>query len=174
MALAKEIQKARQDIVSDGYEMSVGEIINLYRDKEIFINPSFQRLFRWDPSRKTRFIESLLLGIPVPPIFVYQDKKGVWELIDGLQRLSTIFEFVGILRLPDGVTAEPSVLDGTQFLPSLSDKSWIAPPGHPDREIGAINWHVQRQDGHALSIANWWGWIWFGLCSCEFPLFVTN
>ena len=49
MSLAEEIQKARQEIVSDGYEMSVGEIINLYRDKETVINPAFQRLFRWEP-----------------------------------------------------------------------------------------------------------------------------
>lgn len=138
MSLEQEIKTARQEIVSDGYEMSIGEIINLYRDKEIFINPSFQRLFRWDLSRKTRFIESLLLGIPIPPIFVYQTQSGIWELIDGLQRLSTIFEFIGILRMPDGDIAEPSVLEGTRFLPSLSNKSWSA--DQPDAEIG----HAQQ------------------------------
>ena len=98
MALSDEIETARTEIVSDGYEMSVGEILNLYRDNEITINPEYQRLFRWDESSKTRFIESLLLGIPIPPIFVFQEENGVWELIDGLQRLSTIFQFAGILR----------------------------------------------------------------------------
>ncbi|GJM25446.1 MAG: hypothetical protein DHS20C16_18610 [Phycisphaerae bacterium] len=136
MTLENEIRKSRQEIVSDGYEMSVGEIINLYRDKEIVINPEFQRLFRWDQLRKTRFIESLLLGIPVPPVFVYQDDTGVWELIDGLQRLSTIFEFVGILRQSDGRRAEPSVLVGTNFLPSLADKRWDAQEGRGDDSIG--------------------------------------
>ena len=47
MALEEEISKARQEIYSDGYDMSVGELINLYRDKEIVIQPEFQRLFRW-------------------------------------------------------------------------------------------------------------------------------
>ncbi len=124
MNLEEEIREARTEIVSDGYDMSVGEVINLYRDKEIFINPDFQRLFRWDASRKTRFIESLLLGIPIPPIFVYQDANGVWELIDGLQRLSTIFEFAGILRDADGVVQPQSILEGTLFLPSLAGKKW--------------------------------------------------
>jgi hypothetical protein len=124
MALETEIEKARQDIVADGYEMSVGEILNLYKEKEIFINPDFQRLFRWDPSRKTRFLESLLLGIPIPPIFVYQNQSGVWELIDGLQRLSTIFEFVGTLRIDNEKVASPLVLEGTRFLPSLANKKW--------------------------------------------------
>ena len=66
MSLDTEIQKARKEIVADGYEMSFGEMMNLYRDEELIINPSFQRLFRWDPVRKSRFIESLLLGIPIP------------------------------------------------------------------------------------------------------------
>jgi hypothetical protein len=102
----------------------MGEIINLYKDEELIINPAFQRLFRWEISQKTRFIESLLLGIPVPPIFVFQTEEGVWELIDGLQRLSTVFEFVGILRDEEGDVVEPSVLEGTTFLPHLRDKRW--------------------------------------------------
>jgi hypothetical protein len=124
MSLEEEIKKARKEIVSDGYDMSLGEVINLYKDNELRINPEFQRLFRWDITRKTRFIESILLGIPVPPIFVYQDEKGVWQLIDGLQRLSTVFEFCGILRKPDGNIVEPSILEGTKLLPSLSNIRW--------------------------------------------------
>jgi hypothetical protein len=84
MTLLEEIAIARKEIVSDGYDMSVGELINLYRDGELKIDPAFQRLFRWDSTRKTRFIESILLGLPLPPIFVYQRKDGVWELIDGV------------------------------------------------------------------------------------------
>ena len=101
MTLETEIVKASQDIKKDGYDMSVGELLNLYSDNELIIDPEFQRFFRWDITRKTRFVESLLLGIPIPPIFVFQNEAGVWELIDGLQRLSTIFEFVGILKDPD-------------------------------------------------------------------------
>lgn len=124
MSLNDEIKVARKEIVSDGYDMSIGEVMNLYRDNELTINPDFQRLFRWDDTRKTRFIESILLGIPIPPIFVFQDSEGVWELIDGLQRLSTIFEFSGELLDEDGKRKPPSILEGTKFLPSLSGKSW--------------------------------------------------
>ncbi|WP_417512942.1 DUF262 domain-containing protein [Marinobacter sp.] len=124
MGLEAEIKNARKEIVSDGYDMSVGEVINLYKDSELKINPEFQRLFRWDDTRKTRFIESILLGIPIPPIFVFQGEDGGWELIDGLQRLSTILEFVGILIDPEGKSVEPSTLEGTNFLPSLANKRW--------------------------------------------------
>ena len=126
MPLDKQIESARKEIATDGYDMSVGEILNLYRDGELIIHPEYQRLFRWDPSRKTRFIESLLLGIPLPPIFVFQTKTGVWELIDGLQRLSTIFEFVGVLKAQGGAPPDegPARLQGTNFLPDLSEKAW--------------------------------------------------
>lgn len=124
MSLETEIREARKEIISDGYDMSVGEVMNLYRDKELRINPAFQRLFRWNESQKTRFIESLLLGIPIPPIFVMQDEGGTWELIDGLQRLSTVLEFSGLLKDEQGESVQPSVLEGTAFLPSLSGKRW--------------------------------------------------
>ncbi|MBI4750456.1 MAG: DUF262 domain-containing protein [Acidobacteria bacterium] len=124
MSLENEIQQARKEIVADGYEMSIGELINLYKENELIINPDFQRLFRWDSLRRTRFIESLLLGIPIPPIFVFQNENAIWELIDGLQRLSTVFEFVGILKKSEGGEYPASVLEGTKFLPSLSNKRW--------------------------------------------------
>lgn len=126
MSLEEEIGVARKEIVADGYDMSIGELINLYRDKEIQIDPEFQRLFRWNLTRKTRFIESILLGLPLPPIFVYQSKIGVWELIDGLQRVSTILEFVGMLQEADGTLHTATELEGTRFLPSLANKRWTA------------------------------------------------
>lgn len=134
MALDQEIKAARKKIVTDGYDMSLGEIISIYKSNELKIDPAFQRLFRWDDERKTRFIESILLGIPFPPIFVFQDKNGVWELIDGLQRLSTLFQFTGDLKSD----LEPLVLNGTQFLPSLYGKRWIDSSSGADDGIGTV------------------------------------
>lgn len=122
MALTDEIANARKEVVTEGYDMSVGEIVNLYRNKELQISPEYQRLFRWDSTRKARLIESILLGLPLPPIFVYQRLDGVWELIDGLQRVSTLLEFMGALRDETGVDVAPLRLEGTRFLPSLADK----------------------------------------------------
>ncbi|WP_410971654.1 DUF262 domain-containing protein, partial [Salmonella sp. SAL4437] len=90
-----ELNLAKKEISKDSFDMSVGELSRIYERNEVIINPNYQRLFRWDESQKTRFIESLLLGIPIPPIFVFTDESGRWEVIDGLQRLSTIFEFSG-------------------------------------------------------------------------------
>jgi hypothetical protein len=70
------------------------------------------------------FIESILLGIPIPPIFVSQRSDGVWDVVDGLQRLSTIFQFVGILKDEDKQSVPPLILQTTKYLPSTEGKSW--------------------------------------------------
>jgi hypothetical protein len=106
--------------------MSLGELSNLYRDRELDIHPEFQRFFRWSNLQKSRLIESVLLGIPVPSIFVYQREDGVWDVIDGLQRLSTVFQLMGELRDEDEQLLPASRLEGTRYLPSLEGKQWEA------------------------------------------------
>ncbi|RKL62723.1 DUF262 domain-containing protein [Thermoanaerobacteraceae bacterium SP2] len=96
--LEREILETRNSLSTDRLDMSFGEIMSMYEREEIIIDPDFQRLFRWSNYQQTRFIESLLLGIPIPPIFVAEDKNGKWELVDGLQRLSTVLSFFGILK----------------------------------------------------------------------------
>jgi hypothetical protein len=60
----------------------------------------------------------------LPSIFVFEKADGAWELIDGLQRISTILEFMGLLRNPDGNLLPPSVLEATKYLPSLHNAVW--------------------------------------------------
>jgi len=124
MALQQEIENRAKQIHTDGYALSIGELMSLYKDKEIDIHPEFQRFFRWSPIQKTKLIESILLGIPIPPIFVSQREDGVWDVIDGLQRLSTILEFAGLLRDSEDNLKPASNLSGTEYLPSLEGKYW--------------------------------------------------
>lgn len=122
--LLDEIEIAQRNVRTDAFQMSIGELINLYDDGEIVIAPEFQRLFRWEISQKSKLIESLLLGIPLPSIFVYELENGKWELVDGLQRLSTILEFMGKLKNENGALLPPSVLEATKYLPSLHNAVW--------------------------------------------------
>lgn len=122
--LAEEIEAAQRLVKTDAYQMSIGEVVNMYRDSELVIDPEFQRLFRWDLGQKSRLFESILLGIPLPSIFVFEREDSTWELIDGLQRTSTILEFMGLLRGPDGEILPPSMLEGTKYLPSLHNRVW--------------------------------------------------
>lgn len=95
--LEEEVSKERKKLSSDRMDISFGELISLYKNEELIIRPEYQRLFRWSAKQKTALIESIILAIPIPPIFVSEDKDGVWELVDGLQRVSTFISFFGDL-----------------------------------------------------------------------------
>lgn len=146
--LSDEISSAQRLVRTDAYQMSIGEIVSMYDNREIIIDPDFQRLFRWDIGQRTKLIESLLLGIPVPSIFVFEKDDGNWELIDGLQRISTILEFMGRLRNPDGGLAAPSILEATKYLPSLHNSVWETSDLIPDTPV-----EDQRQIDKAHQLA---------------------
>lgn len=63
-----------------------GEVLNL--------RPEYQRRLRWTPVQKSRLIESLLLNIPVPPVFLYESEAARYEVMDGQQRLNAVREFL--------------------------------------------------------------------------------
>ncbi len=105
ISLEKEVSDERERLSSDRMDISFGELINLYINKELIVRPEYQRLFRWTPMQKTALIESILLSIPIPPIFVAEDSEGIWELVDGLQRVATIISFFG--ELEDDISRIP-------------------------------------------------------------------
>jgi hypothetical protein len=75
-----------------------------------------------------------LLGIPIPQIFVAQRADGVWDVVDGLQRLSTIFEFAGVLLDEQNKKLSPLTLEGTTYLPGLAGRRW-EDEKHPDQSL---------------------------------------
>ncbi|AXT56437.1 DUF262 domain-containing protein [Aquimarina sp. AD1] len=120
-SLLKKLENTKNSLSTDRLDMSFGEIMSMYERNEIIIDPIFQRLFRWTNFQQTRFIESLLLGIPIPPIFVAEDKDGRWELVDGLQRISTVFSFFGLLKkLPE---KNSWILKNGDLIPELDNYS---------------------------------------------------
>ncbi|MFM7459107.1 MAG: DUF262 domain-containing protein [bacterium] len=92
--LNESINKLKKVIHTTQTTYSIAEILSLYRDNELILRPQYQRFFRWSPLQKAKLIESILLDIPMPIFFVYSTSEGAFEVIDGLQRLSTIFEFI--------------------------------------------------------------------------------
>ena len=132
-SLQEQIDTMSKSIKTDSYPMSIGELAALYKDGDLDISPVYQRMFRWDMEQQSALIESILLQIPIPPIYVYQSEDGKWNLIDGQQRLSTILKFMGILKkdmhdVDDEETNEDlyerEPLTRTKFLPALEGKYW--------------------------------------------------
>lgn len=72
---------------------SFGELIDMYECGEIR-KPDMQREFVWDSGKSSRLIESIILGLPIPPLFLLEVDNNQYELIDGYQRLTTVTNFV--------------------------------------------------------------------------------
>jgi uncharacterized protein with ParB-like and HNH nuclease domain len=123
-SLTEQVNKAKKEFVTDAYTMSIGEIISLYKDGELIINPNFQRAFRWTLRQQSKLIESILIGVPLPSLFVYQNKDGKWEVVDGVQRLSTVLQFVGELKDEKGKKLKSTRLKETKLLPALEEIKW--------------------------------------------------
>lgn len=81
------------DITAVPNDFNVAVIVSFIDSGSIHI-PGFQRNFVWDIARSSRLIESLLLGLPVPQVFLYQHERDPLLLIDGQQRLMTLYYFV--------------------------------------------------------------------------------
>lgn len=94
-SLLDQVKENRKQIKYDTITFSLSELVRMFNDKEIKIDPEYQRLFRWSRAQQSDFIESLILEIPVPPLFFFETDMGIWELLDGLQRLSTVIKFIG-------------------------------------------------------------------------------
>lgn len=93
MADIYELNEQKRKVDFNSYDMSVKELISMVNDGIIDIAPEYQRQFRWDEERQSVLIESIILGIPVPALFMATNNNGTWEVIDGVQRLSTIINF---------------------------------------------------------------------------------
>ena len=94
----EELNGARRHIKTQKLSMTIGELCSLYKRKDLILNPNFQRVFRWKAEQQSRLVESIFLGIPLPPIFVAQQADAKWIVIDGLQRLSTLFKLEGLIE----------------------------------------------------------------------------
>ena len=102
---------------------TVNLLLSRLRTGRLDLEPEFQRGRVWNPRRKSRLIESLLLNIPLPTIYAAESKDGedTWIVVDGVQRLSTIASFVHPKNFPD---PEIAVLQELEYLTSHEGLSY--------------------------------------------------
>ncbi|WP_282294694.1 DUF262 domain-containing protein [Stenotrophomonas sp. PS02289] len=116
MDVVEVIDKKIGEVRTESLDISIGELVSLHENKELIIRPDFQRLFRWSTEQRSRLIESMLLELPIPSIFVIEREDGVFELIDGLQRTSSLIQFVSA----NAIQLDPLVLEGCDLVPELN------------------------------------------------------
>lgn len=80
-------------IVTEQARYPVKSIKDMLDSGDYLLNPEYQRRKRWDNGKKSRLIESFIMNVPLPPVFLYEYDYAKYEVMDGLQRLTTIFDF---------------------------------------------------------------------------------
>ncbi len=108
--LVELLDSNKANVKVENLAMSIGELISMYENGELILRPEYQRLLKWQAKQKTLLIESLLLGLPTPSVFVSANAEGQWEIVDGLQRLSTIIDYVSGLKDDDTRYMEPQYI----------------------------------------------------------------
>lgn len=114
--LANEIREQRRNVGFDTYDITVKQLVDMVAEEQIHVAPEYQRHFVWDEERQSNLIESIFLGIPVPSLFMATNEDSSWEVIDGLQRITTLINFVR----PAFKNADKDVATGTLKISELA------------------------------------------------------
>jgi len=87
-------EKKQREVLTSVVDYNLGTLVELVEDGLIDLHPHYQRRERWDSARQSRLIESFLMNVPVPPVFLNEDAYGKYSVIDGKQRLMAIRNFI--------------------------------------------------------------------------------
>ncbi len=102
--------KGEVRIVTEQARYPLKTIVTLLDSGDYELQPEFQRRHRWYEYKKSQLIESFIMNVPIPPIFLYEDRASHYEVMDGLQRLTAIYEFY----------TDKLVLEGLEKWPELN------------------------------------------------------
>jgi len=110
--------KGEVRIITEQARYPLPSIVIMLSGNDYKLNPEFQRRHRWNIIQKSKLIESFIMNVPIPPIFLYEDSYSHYEVMDGLQRLTAIKEFY----------KDEFVLDGLEEWPELNGKNYSTLP----------------------------------------------
>lgn len=129
--LQAELDKHRHAVDTDYFDLSVRELVRMVEEREIRIAPEYQRKFRWSDQNQSALIESFLLGLPIPAVFVATNSDATWEVVDGLQRMCTVLRFMGIDALESDqlkFSSNPLKLTGLKTLEAFEGMTYEVLP----------------------------------------------
>jgi len=87
------IPKDDRHLRTQAYDMSISDIVGKITNGDIVLDPDYQRNYVWDDKRASLLVESILLNVPIPVIYVAEDEDSAWDVVDGLQRLNSLSRF---------------------------------------------------------------------------------
>ena len=88
-----EIPHDVRKLTTQAYDKSVSDVVRMISEKELILDPDYQRNYVWDNKKASKLIESIILNVPIPVIYVSEEQDSSWSVIDGLQRLNSLKRF---------------------------------------------------------------------------------
>ena len=127
---SEQLAEQRRSVSFDSYDITVKQLVAMVTGGEINIAPDYQRHFVWDDVRQSQLIESIFLGIPVPSLFMATNKDATWEVVDGLQRITTLLNFIQPEEIPSSINIsdDPLSLKGLEKLTALNGETYQSLP----------------------------------------------
>lgn len=120
--IEKHFETGRLRVVQEKNDIFLSHVLDFIRGEGHTVwgnlRPEYQRRLRWDTKKKSKLIESFIMNVPVPPVFLYEKELGRFEVMDGQQRLNTISEFF----------SGNFMLEGLDIWPALNGRNYSALP----------------------------------------------
>lgn len=88
-----EIPHDVRKLTTQAYDKSVSDVVRMISEKELILDPDYQRNYVWDNKKASKLVESIILNVPIPVIYVSEEQDSTWSVIDGLQRLNSLKRF---------------------------------------------------------------------------------
>lgn len=143
--------KEISEIIVSGTDWTTATILDQLIRENIQLNPRFQRRDAWSRIRKSRFIESIILGFPIPQIVLASNEKerGKFVVLDGKQRLLTILQFYGESQTENN----NFTLTGLEFRPDLNGRKYASIRN--DLFLSSVIDNLDNQTIRTIVIRNW-------------------
>ncbi|TAD88345.1 MAG: DUF262 domain-containing protein [Alphaproteobacteria bacterium] len=141
-----DVSYKNYDITSSPNDFNISTIVD-FIEKGVFHIPGFQRNYVWDIKRASKLIESILIGLPIPQIFLYEEKRNRYAVVDGQQRLMSIY-FFRKMRFPRSAKRseirQKIAREGQLSVDLINDDRYFAP----------FNLKLTKRDGSSNSKFN--------------------
>ncbi len=119
--IEKLFETGRLRVVQEKNDIFLSHVMNFISGQGSLwsnLQPEYQRRLRWDNKKKSRLIESFIMNVPVPPVFLYEKELGRFEVMDGQQRLNAIADFL----------SGKFALEGLEIWPALNGRNHSSLP----------------------------------------------
>lgn len=112
--IERRFEQSQNDLVLQTSDFSLQGLKDMVDNEIIDLDPKYQRRERWEVDRQSELIESFLLNVPVPPIYLAEEDYGIYTIIDGKQRITAVSDFLNNGFALHGLEEFPE-LNGSRF-----------------------------------------------------------